>query len=350
MKNFKKKDGITLIALVVTIVVLLILAGVTINLVIGDNGLITKAQEARATYEQDAVNTQIAIESLENELATATENTTTGNETGGEDSGEGEETETPIDMSTFYLQQTNECDGDGQYTYFKIIGNYNNCDLYYWYDIYESNDITSEEELINNSMKYDVGDILSNVGRLYDTHVFIYLSKNNGQTIDSPIIRFEPSNICFKEDTLVSTEEGLKEIKDIKVGDYVYSYNEQSNIVEKKEVLKVFKNRIQAKLCEVSVDNEKIISTTNHPFYSNGRWVKAYELRKNDTLKSQFGANLIVDKNPILIEEQENIVYNLEVKDNHNYFVGTSCILVHNRPGYGCSYEGTIVYGEVFEF
>ena len=41
------KKGITLIALVVTIVVLLILAGVSINLVLGNNGIIAKAKEAK---------------------------------------------------------------------------------------------------------------------------------------------------------------------------------------------------------------------------------------------------------------------------------------------------------------
>ena len=40
------QNGITLIALVVTTVVLLILAGVSINLVIGQNGIITKAGDA----------------------------------------------------------------------------------------------------------------------------------------------------------------------------------------------------------------------------------------------------------------------------------------------------------------
>lgn len=40
---FKKQTGITLIALVITIIVLLILAGVTISLVIGDNGVLTQA-------------------------------------------------------------------------------------------------------------------------------------------------------------------------------------------------------------------------------------------------------------------------------------------------------------------
>ena len=39
----KEKRGITLVALVVTIVVLLILAGVSLNLVLGNNGIITKA-------------------------------------------------------------------------------------------------------------------------------------------------------------------------------------------------------------------------------------------------------------------------------------------------------------------
>ena len=44
--NFKKAHGITLIALVITIVVLLILAGVSIAMLGGENGLITRAQEA----------------------------------------------------------------------------------------------------------------------------------------------------------------------------------------------------------------------------------------------------------------------------------------------------------------
>lgn len=42
----KEIKGVTLVALVVTIVALLILAGVNINLVIGKNGIIAKAKEA----------------------------------------------------------------------------------------------------------------------------------------------------------------------------------------------------------------------------------------------------------------------------------------------------------------
>ena len=55
MKNGKrltqeKREGITLVALVITIIVLLILAGITISLTIGQNGIITRAQEAGKNY------------------------------------------------------------------------------------------------------------------------------------------------------------------------------------------------------------------------------------------------------------------------------------------------------------
>ena len=43
---FKKQTGITLVALVVTIIVLLILAGVSISLVVGNNGVITQASSS----------------------------------------------------------------------------------------------------------------------------------------------------------------------------------------------------------------------------------------------------------------------------------------------------------------
>ena len=45
----KKEKGITLIALVVTIVVLLILAGTSISMLKGDNGIITQAQKAKSS-------------------------------------------------------------------------------------------------------------------------------------------------------------------------------------------------------------------------------------------------------------------------------------------------------------
>ena len=54
MKNFRKNQGITLIALVITVIVLLILAGVTIATLTGDNGILTRAQEAKDKTEISA--------------------------------------------------------------------------------------------------------------------------------------------------------------------------------------------------------------------------------------------------------------------------------------------------------
>ena len=58
MKTLKKnieEKGITLVALVVTIIILLILAGVTINMVLGQDGLIKKSKIAKEKYENSAL-------------------------------------------------------------------------------------------------------------------------------------------------------------------------------------------------------------------------------------------------------------------------------------------------------
>ena len=51
-RNKSRIHGITLIALVITIIVLLILAGVTISIITGDNGIIGEAAKARTNTEK----------------------------------------------------------------------------------------------------------------------------------------------------------------------------------------------------------------------------------------------------------------------------------------------------------
>ena len=57
----KKQKGITLIGLVVTIIILLILAGVTVMTLTGDNGLLTKAGETKNTSEKGEIEEQIKL-------------------------------------------------------------------------------------------------------------------------------------------------------------------------------------------------------------------------------------------------------------------------------------------------
>ena len=59
---FKGKTGITLIALVITIIVLLILAGVTIAMLTGDNGILTKTTEAKQKTTEAAAKEKVQTE------------------------------------------------------------------------------------------------------------------------------------------------------------------------------------------------------------------------------------------------------------------------------------------------
>lgn len=67
---FKKEKGITLVALIITIIVLIILAGVTISLVVGDNGIIQKSKNAKTNM--------LNAQNLENEQLHNAENVING--------------------------------------------------------------------------------------------------------------------------------------------------------------------------------------------------------------------------------------------------------------------------------
>ncbi len=67
-RNYNKNGGITLIALVITIIVLLILAGVTIAALSGDNGILTRAKEAKEKTEQAQKDEEKTLSNMENIL------------------------------------------------------------------------------------------------------------------------------------------------------------------------------------------------------------------------------------------------------------------------------------------
>ena len=75
-RNYSNQTGITLIALVVTIVVLLILAGVSINALFGDSGIINKAKDAQNKMDQAVENDQKGINELSNWLDSKTNGST----------------------------------------------------------------------------------------------------------------------------------------------------------------------------------------------------------------------------------------------------------------------------------
>ena len=67
-RNYSKQNGITLIALVVTIVVLLILAGVSLNAIFSENGLINRAKDAQNKMDQATQNDLAQLDELDSWL------------------------------------------------------------------------------------------------------------------------------------------------------------------------------------------------------------------------------------------------------------------------------------------
>lgn len=66
MKNI---NGITLIALIITIIVLIILSGITINFILGENGIIEKGQEGKINYKQSETNEQSGINQIVDQMS-----------------------------------------------------------------------------------------------------------------------------------------------------------------------------------------------------------------------------------------------------------------------------------------
>ena len=73
-KKLTNRKGITLIALVVTIVVLLILAGVSISLILDNNGIIQKSKDVKREYGQARENEQADLNNISTWIEKETEN------------------------------------------------------------------------------------------------------------------------------------------------------------------------------------------------------------------------------------------------------------------------------------
>ena len=76
MESFKRQKGITLVALVVTIIVLIILAGITISMTIGENGIFTRAKEAKRLQITAEAKEKIGTDILDAQIEATQKNET----------------------------------------------------------------------------------------------------------------------------------------------------------------------------------------------------------------------------------------------------------------------------------
>jgi RHS repeat-associated protein len=166
------------------------------------------------------------------------------------------------------------------------------------------------------------------VGRLFTKggKLFVRGAKSTDEAID---VTKKSVSACFVKGTKISTEDGLKDIESIQVGDTVWAFDEQTLMNTLKPVTEtmVFQSD---HLLKFVFDNHTLFTTNDHPFYHNGNWVEARNLNIGDSLH-------LLNNTKTVIQHKERIdtlvtVYNFEVADVHNYYVGEDQILVHNKP------------------
>ena len=149
---------------------------------------------------------------------------------------------------------------------------------------------------------------------------------------------FSKSYTCsFHGSTLVKTADGYKAIAHIRVGDRVFAKDEASGETGYKPVTAQYGNPYQETVyIEVSDGLGKIqtlVSNRIHPFYSDGKWIKAEDLKAGSRLFAENGAEQTVQS--VTVKPEPLQAYNLTVADWHTYFVKgdkaeTEGVWVHN--------------------
>ena len=136
---------------------------------------------------------------------------------------------------------------------------------------------------------------------------------------------------CFVAGTLVMTAVGLVAIENIKVGDMVVSADPDTIEIHNKPVVDVFTREVD-RLVHLTVNNEEIVTTFDHPFYVNGKgFINATNLWIGAELVNKDGCIIVVENIfKEYLKDRTAKVHNFKVEDFHTYFVGNIFIWVHN--------------------
>ena len=143
----------------------------------------------------------------------------------------------------------------------------------------------------------------------------------NEQGTEAAAATFVSFLVCFAKGTPVLTPDGETPIEEIKAGDYVMSRDEH-NVAGKVEPMMVeqtFHGR--AEVLELQIEDKKIRTTTEHPFFVKDRgWTKAGDLQPGDLLSSDLGS--WIELQDVNVVEGTHDIYNFRVDRHHTYFVG----------------------------
>ena len=135
---------------------------------------------------------------------------------------------------------------------------------------------------------------------------------------------------CLLDTTLVNTDQGLKFIKDIKIGDKILSYNFNKNKEEYKQVTNISSYKIGV-IYRIVLEDDIIQCTYNEPFYMYTKNIVLGQfINKKDKLFTLSENDQIVTE--VTIKRNDpHMVYDLEIEDNYNYFITKNRILVASK-------------------
>lgn len=148
------------------------------------------------------------------------------------------------------------------------------------------------------------------------------------------------SSPCFVSGTKIITNKGVKNIEDIKEGDYVLTHTGTY-----KKVITPMSRFYTGSLYRVNIDNTFVICTPNHPFYCVEKdktdspvWIEAQNLDRDRHLVKKVvdfktdGQTPYIENKPIInvdkLTNQATLVFNMEVEEDNSYTA--NCIFVHN--------------------
>lgn len=155
-------------------------------------------------------------------------------------------------------------------------------------------------------------------------------NKNPSKQIDD-LLKENNGFLCIEENQKVSTLNGLKAIKDVSVGDLVYT----TSGLEK--VNKVFNNGIKD-VYELKTKYGSVVCTKDHKVLTENGWKEYQNIELGEYIwqfreKDEFYLSQVISKSYI----GEKRVYDLEINNTHNFVAGG--IVVHN-----CFQEDTIKF------
>ena len=172
--------------------------------------------------------------------------------------------------------------------------------------------------------------------------------------------------LCFAAGTPVQTRDGQRNIEDLRVGDEVLSYNEQTGQTEYQPITALYAHQ-NALVLNITVEGEPkpLKVTPEHPFlvyrarsdlsaeesdpdsHPNGEWIEAGHLKVGDQLRTANGTWAAITD--IKAGGSVEWAYNFEVAENHSYVVGQNGVVVHNTGDDLCGWSPSEIAGEIRE-